>query len=47
MRVFDGKRGLTPIMLMGALLAIASATVFAHHGWSGYKEVIEMSATVI
>jgi len=47
MRVFDGKRGLTPIMLMGAMLVAAASTVFAHHGWSGYKEVIEMSATVI
>jgi len=47
MREFDEKRGLTPIMLTGALLAIASSAVFAHHGWSGYKEVIEMSATVI
>jgi len=46
MREFDEKRALTPIMLTGALLAMASATVFAHHGWSGYKEVIEMSATV-
>ncbi len=47
MREFDEKRALTPIILTGALLAIASANVFAHHGWSGYKEVIEMSATVI
>jgi len=47
MREFDGKRALTPIMLTGALLAIASANAFAHHGWGGYKEVIEMSATVI
>ena len=47
MREFDEKRGLTPIMLTGTLLAIASAAVFANHGWSGYKEVIEMSATVI
>jgi hypothetical protein len=30
----------------GALLVIAASTVLAHHGWSGYKEVIEMSATV-
>ena len=40
MREFDEKRGLTPIMLTGTLLAIASSAVFAHHGWSGYKEVI-------
>lgn len=46
MREFDEKRALTPIMT-GALLAIASSAVFAHHGWSGYQEVIEMSATVI
>ena len=33
-------------ILTGAVLVIAASTVFAHHGWSGYKEVIEMSATV-
>ncbi len=36
----------TVSILTGALLVIAASTVFAHHGWSGYKEVIEMSATV-
>ena len=30
----------------GALLVITAAGAFAHHGWSGYTEVIEMSATV-
>ena len=33
--------------IAGALLVVAASTVFAHHGWNGYKEVIEMSATVI
>jgi len=33
-------------LLAGAVLAIAASAGFAHHGWSGYKEVIEMSATV-
>ncbi len=28
------------------MLAIAATSVFAHHGWSGYKEVVEMTATV-
>ncbi len=46
MREFDEKRGLTPFLVTGVLLACAASTVFAHHGWSGYQEVIEMSATV-
>ncbi len=37
----------TVLFLAGGLLVIMASTVFAHHGWSGYKEVIEMSATVI
>jgi len=37
----------TGLAIAGALLVVAASTVFAHHGWSGYKEVIEMSATVI
>jgi len=37
----------TVSVIAGALLVAAASTVFAHHGWSGYKEVIEMSATVI
>ena len=37
----------TVSVLTGALLAFTASSVFAHHGWSGYKEVIEMSATVI
>jgi len=47
MREFDGKRALTLFFMTGAVLACAASTAFAHHGWSGYKEVIEMSATVI
>jgi hypothetical protein len=46
MRECNKKRGLTPVLLTGVLLAAAASTAFAHHGWSGYKEVIEMSATV-
>jgi hypothetical protein len=38
--------GSTPFFT-GMFLAIATSTALAHHGWSGYKEVIEMSATVI
>ena len=37
----------TVSFLTGAFLVITAASAFAHHGWSGYKEVIEMSATVI
>ena len=37
----------TVSVIAGVLLVAAASTVFAHHGWSGYKEVIEMSATVI
>ena len=33
-------------ILAGAVVAITATAAFAHHGWSGYKEVIEMSATV-
>ena len=33
-------------LLTGVLLVVVTSTVFAHHGWSGYKKVIEMSATV-
>jgi hypothetical protein len=33
--------------MTGVLLVVTAATAFAHHGWSGYKDVIEMSATVI
>ncbi len=33
-------------VLIGTLLVSAWSTVIAHHGWGGYKEVIEMSATV-
>ena len=32
--------------IASVLLVVAASTVFAHHGWSGYKEVIEMSVTV-
>ncbi len=46
MRQLHEKRGPTPFLLTGVLLACTASTVFAHHGWSGYKEVIEMSATV-
>ncbi len=38
---------LTAPFLTAAFLIITAASAFAHHGWSGYKEVIEMSATVI
>ena len=37
----------TVSVIAGVLFVAAASTVFAHHGWSGYKEVIEMSATVI
>ncbi len=37
----------TVSVIAGVLLLAAAAPVFAHHGWSGYKEVIEISATVI
>ncbi len=37
----------TVSVIAGVLLIVAAAPVFTHHGWSGYKEVIEMSATVI
>lgn len=47
MRKFDQEWGLTPIGLIVLLFAGSSSSVFAHHGWNGYKEVIEMSATVI
>jgi hypothetical protein len=33
-------------VIAGAVIAIAAPGVFAHHGWSGYKDVIEMAATV-
>lgn len=33
-------------MLTSALLVIAAAAASAHHGWSGYPDVIRMSATV-
>jgi len=33
-------------VLTGAALIIAASATSAHHGWSGYKEVIEMSTTV-
>ena len=36
----------TVSVIAGILLLAAVPTVLAHHGWSGYKEVIEMSATV-
>ncbi len=36
----------TVSILTGVLLVIATSTVIAHHGWGGYKEVIEMSAIV-
>ena len=36
----------TASFLTGAFLVFTAASAFAHHGWSGYKEVIEMSATV-
>ena len=39
--------GRTVSVIAGVLFVAAASTVFAHHGWSGYKEVIEMSATVI
>ncbi len=34
-------------VLTGAVLVFAASAALAHHGWNGYKEVIEMSATVI
>jgi hypothetical protein len=36
----------TVSVLTGALLAIAASSVFAHHGWGGYTEVMEITATV-
>ena len=33
-------------VIAAVLLLVAAVPVFAHHGWNGYKEVIEMSATV-
>jgi len=30
----------------GALAALAASAALAHHGWSGYTDVIEMSVTV-
>ena len=36
----------TVSFLMGVLLAFTASGVFAHHGWSGYKEVMEMSVTI-
>ncbi len=36
----------TFLVIAAVLLLVAAVPVFAHHGWSGYKEVIEMSATV-
>ncbi len=33
-------------LFAGLLVAASASLVFAHHGWSGYKEVTEMSATV-
>ena len=35
------KGGLTPL-----LLVFVSVSAFAHHGWGGYREVVEISATV-
>lgn len=32
--------------LAGTLLVLAASAVFAHHGWGGYKQVIEMTMTV-
>ena len=46
MQIRYEKLALSPIILTGTLLYIASSAVFAHHGWSGYTEVIEISATV-
>jgi hypothetical protein len=40
MREFK-KRGLTPI-----LLAVVASSAFAHHGWRGYQDVIEMAVSV-
>ena len=36
----------TVSVIAAVFLLVAAVPVFAHHGWSGYKEVIEMSATV-
>jgi len=33
-------------VLLGAILVIATSVAFAHHGWGGYKELMEMSVTV-
>jgi hypothetical protein len=33
-------------LIAGVLVAVFASSVFAHHGWSGYKEVTEMSATI-
>ena len=41
MRKHTCKWGLTPLLLI-----IASSAAFAHHGWGGYHEVVEMTATV-
>ena len=47
---FDQIRGLTPKFLSGKkwglspiILLLAVSTAFAHHGWGGYKEVMERS----
>ena len=32
--------------ITGVLIAIAASATFAHHGWSGYKQVLEMTMIV-
>ena len=46
MQDFDEKRALTPIFLAGIFFVFVTSSAFAHHGWGGYKEVMEMSVTV-
>jgi len=40
------SRALTLILLTGGMLAGVMSSAYAHHGWGGYKEVMEMSITV-
>lgn len=39
------KAGIPAVSL--AALLVAASSALAHHGWGGYREIIEMSATVI
>ena len=40
------KRHISQLLIAGAAGLLLATTAFAHHGWGGYKEKMEMTVTI-